>query len=281
MISAAVGKSGPFDVSAEFRDARFGFVEQMDARAGHFAQVVRRDVGGHADRDAGRSVQQHVRHACRQPGRFVARAVVIRREVDRALVDFVEQQFGHRRETRFGVAHRREGFRIVGRTEVALAVDERIAVRERLGHQHHRFVAGAVAVRMVFAEHLADRERALARLGGRGKAQVVHRVDDAALYGFESVTDEGQGAVEHHVHRVVEVGALGVILERDLFEIGLQVHHRHFISRSADCDAIRGRCGRDEASPRASDIVSAWMSSARIAHTSIRIRSLSKRRFRD
>jgi hypothetical protein len=32
------------------------------------------------------------------------------------------------------------------------------------------------------------------------------------------------GAIEHDVHRVVEVGALGVILERDLFVVGLHVH---------------------------------------------------------
>src|SRR3546814_15478599 len=31
-------------------------------------------------------------------------------------------------------------------------------------------------------------------------------------------SDLGQGAVEHHVHRVVEVGALGVLAQRDLLE---------------------------------------------------------------
>src|SRR3546814_5884336 len=31
-------------------------------------------------------------------------------------------------------------------------------------------------------------------------------------------SDLGQGAVEHHVHRVVEIGALGVLAQRDLLE---------------------------------------------------------------
>jgi hypothetical protein len=48
--------------------------------------------------------------------------------------------------------------------KVALAFDQRIAVRERLRHQHQRFVAGAVAVRMVFADHVADGARGFLRL---------------------------------------------------------------------------------------------------------------------
>ena len=61
-------------------------------------------------------------------------------------------------------------------------------------------------------------------LARRGEAELAHRVDDAALHRLEPVADERQRAVEHHVHRVVEVRALGVFLERDLFEVGLQVH---------------------------------------------------------
>jgi hypothetical protein len=36
--------------------------------------------------------------------------------------------------------------------------------------------------------------------------------------GLSPSPEEGQGAVEHHVHGVVEVGALGVFAERDLLE---------------------------------------------------------------
>ena len=51
------------------------------------AQVVRRDVGGHADRDAGGAVQQHVRQARRQQRGLLQRAVEVRRPVDRALAE--------------------------------------------------------------------------------------------------------------------------------------------------------------------------------------------------
>src|SRR3546814_6815769 len=55
-------------------------------------------------------------------------------------------------------------------------------------------------------------------LGRRTEPQLAHRVDYPPLHGLEPVADEGQGAVEHHVHRVVEVGALGVLAQRDLLE---------------------------------------------------------------
>ncbi len=79
-------------------------------------------------------------------------------------------------------------------------------------------------MRMIFADDFADRERRFARLGRGVEAEIAHRINDAPLHGLETVADEGQGAVEHHVHRVVEVGAFGVVLERNLFVIGLQVH---------------------------------------------------------
>ena len=39
--------------------------------------------------------------------RFGERAVIVGRKIDGALVEFAEQEFGDRRKTRFGIAHRR------------------------------------------------------------------------------------------------------------------------------------------------------------------------------
>ena len=50
------------------------------------------------------------------------------------------------------------------------------------------------------------------------KPELAHRIDDPSLHGLEPVAEEGQRAVEHHVHRIIEVGALGVFAQRDLFE---------------------------------------------------------------
>jgi hypothetical protein len=75
----------------------------------------------------------------RQEGRFVEGAVVVGLEVDGAFAEFAEQQFGDRRQARFGIAHG-GGTVAVARTEIALAVDQRIAQRKGLGDAHHGVV---------------------------------------------------------------------------------------------------------------------------------------------
>ncbi len=49
--------------------------------------------------------------------------------------------------------------------------------------------------------------------GAGFESQLAHGVDNAALHRFQPVTDVRQGTVENHVHRIVEVGFLGVILQ--------------------------------------------------------------------
>ena len=87
MISASVGKSGPFMCSHSSAMLASGSSSRWMQALDDLAQVVRRNVGRHADRDAGRAVEQHVRQARRQQRRFLQRAVEVRRPVDRALVE--------------------------------------------------------------------------------------------------------------------------------------------------------------------------------------------------
>jgi len=131
---------------------------------------------------------------------------------------FAQQRLGDRSQLGLGVTHRREALGVVGRAEVALAIDQWVAVRKRLRHQHQRFVAGTVAMRVELADHIADGTRGLFRLGAGVEAQFAHRVNDPPLHRLEAVADEWQGAIEHHVHRIVEIGAFGVFAQRNLFE---------------------------------------------------------------
>ena len=214
---AAGRQIGPLHVLHERARLRIGLVEQMDARLGDLAQVVRRNVGGHADGDALRAVEQHVRQARGQERRFVERAVEVRLPVDGAVGELGEQHFRVPRELALGVTHRGERLRIVDRAPVALPVHDRIAVREILRHQHHGFVAGGVPVRMELADHVADRARRfLVLLAGR-QAELAHRVRDAPLHGLESIRQRRQRAVEDHVHRIVEVRLLREGAQRLLF----------------------------------------------------------------
>ena len=214
---AAGGEIRPRHMVEQRLDLRVGVLEQMDASLHQLADVVRRDVGRHAHRDAGGAVDEDVRQACGQELRLLQRAVEVRCPLDGALFQLGQQGLCIGREARLGVAHRREGFRIVRRAPVALPVHQRRAVVEGLRHRHHRFITSAVAVRVVFAEHVTDGARALLVFGGRLQAQLAHRIDDAALHGLQTVLDMRQRAVEHHVHRVVEIGLFGKDAQRQAF----------------------------------------------------------------
>jgi len=116
---------------------------------------VRRNIGGHAHRDARLPIDEQVRHTRGQNGRLVLRLVVVRDEVDRLLVDVGEQLVREARHAHLGVAHGRRHV-TVDRAEVALAVDEHVAHRKGLRHAHHRVVHRAVAVRVILTDDVAD-----------------------------------------------------------------------------------------------------------------------------
>ncbi len=212
---AAGGEVGPLDVTTELRAAQLLVVEQLDERRAHLAEVVRRDVGRHPDGDPRRAVDEEIRNARRQDDGLGLRAVVVRPKGDRRLLDFRQRLVADPREAAFGVAHRR-GAVAVERSEVAGAVDERIAQREGLRHAHERFVQRGVAVRMKAAHHVADDLRALAVLRVGRQVLLPHRVEDAALHRLEAVADVGQRARRDDRQRVIQVARLRRLVQRDV-----------------------------------------------------------------
>ena len=77
---AAGGEVRALDVLAQLQRRQLGVVDQPQQRRADLAEMVRRDVGGHADRDAHRAVDQERRDARGQHDRLGARAVVVRTE---------------------------------------------------------------------------------------------------------------------------------------------------------------------------------------------------------
>ena len=197
------------------------------------AEVVRRNVGRHADRDAAGAVDEQVGKARRKRHRLLAAVVVVGLEIDGVLVDVLEQRHRRAREPNLGVAHRRRGV-AVHRAEVALAVDQRQAHGEVLRHAHHRVVDRGVAVGVVLAHHVADHAGRLARrLVGR-VAGLVHGEEDAAVHRLQAVAHVGQRAGDDHAHGVIEVGALHLLLDRD----------RRYVVVLRRCGVAHGRwCG--------------------------------------
>src|SRR5882762_5538445 len=98
---------------------------------GDFLQVVRRDTGGEADRNAERSVQQAEWQAGGEQQRLFEFSVVVPDEIDGTLPDLAQYQLRESRQSGLGVPVGGGGVS-VPRAEVALAVDQGIAHRERL-----------------------------------------------------------------------------------------------------------------------------------------------------
>ena len=178
------------------------------------AEIVRRDIGRHADRDAAGAVDQQIGEAGGQDLRLHQRAVIIGREVDRVLVEILEQ--GHRdlREARLGIALRR-GRIGVHRTEIALAVDQRHAHRPVLGHPGQGVVDREIAVRMVVAHRVADDLRGLAVGPSGDEAALLTGVEDAPVHRLQPVAHVGQCTRDDHRHGVVEIGGLHLLDDGD------------------------------------------------------------------
>ena len=114
------------DVGHQLLQAGVGIIQQAADAVDDLAQVVRRDVGRHADRDAGRAVDQKVREAAGQNHRLLQAVVIVWPEINRLFIDVGEHP--HRDFAHLGlgvsVSRRRVA---VDRTEVAVAVHQRIA----------------------------------------------------------------------------------------------------------------------------------------------------------
>ncbi len=190
--------------------------------------VMRRDRGRHADGDALRAVGEQVRERRRQHHRLLVRAVVARAEIDRVLVDAVEQEPRDLGQPRFGVAHGR-GVIAVDVAEIALAVDQRIALREILRQAHHRVVDRLVAVRMEIAHHVADHLGRLLEGGAGIEPQTAHHMQDAAVHRLQAVARVGQRPVHDGRQRVGEVALLERLAQRHVFDLAL-LGGNHFSS---------------------------------------------------
>ncbi len=189
-------------------------VDIGDAGVDHLAEIVRRDVGRHADRDAAAAIDQQVREPRRKNLRLLDRLVVVGLEIDGVLVDVVEQRLGDSREARLGVTLRRRRV-AVHRAEIALPVDQRQAHREILRHADHRVVDRLVAMGMVLTHDLADDACRFAIGAVPVVAAVLHRVEDAPMDRLQPVAHVGKRPRHDHAHGVIEVGALHLLFDAD------------------------------------------------------------------
>ena len=92
---------------------------------------------------------------------------------------------------------------------------ERVAQREVLRHPHQGVVDRRVAVRVVLAHDAADDVGRLPVRPVGAQALLEHRPEDPAVDRLQAVAHVGERAADDDRHRVVEVGALDLLLELD------------------------------------------------------------------
>ena len=199
------------------REARI--VDQRHAGIDHLAEIVRRDVGRHTDGDAAGAVDQEIGKTRRQHHRLALGIVVVGLEIDRVLVEVLDQRAGHAFETHLGVTHRRRRV-AVDRAEIALAIDQRQAHGEILRHAYQGVIDRLITVRMIFADNVADDARRLAVWLVPLVAILVHREEDAPMHRLEPVARVGQSARHDYAHGVIEVALLHFLRDRDGANIG-------------------------------------------------------------
>ncbi|MNZ23668.1 hypothetical protein D3C78_407870 [compost metagenome] len=202
------------DVVHQLVDGQLGVVDQRQAAVDHLAQVVRRDVGGHAHGDAAGAVDQQVGDLGRHDRRDLLGAVVVGHPVDGFLVQVGEQLVGQLGHAHFGVAHGR-GVVAVHRTEVALAVDQHVAQREWLGHAHDGVVHRGVAVRVVLTDDVTDHTGGFLVRLVPVVAQLAHGEQHAPVHRLQAVARIRQGTPDDHAHRVVEVRLFQLVFDID------------------------------------------------------------------
>ena len=206
-------------------DGRLGMVDQMDHAVYDFAGVVRGNVGGHADGDARRTVDQQIGQPRRQDLRFLQLFVVVRLHLDGVFVNVRQQFLGRLLQAalRVAVGRRRVA---VDAAEVALPVNQQAARRERLRHAHQGVVHRRVAVRMVFADHVADHAGALDVGPAVDVSPFAHGEQDAPVAGLQPVARVRQRPAHDHRHRIVDVGPLHLLFDVDRLDAVRQVLRR-------------------------------------------------------
>ena len=190
----------------------------MQRGVAQLGDIVRRDRGRHADRDALRAVRQQVGERRRQHHRLFRLAVIVRPEVDRVLVDPFEQKARDLGHARFGVAI---GGRVIAVdiAEIALPVDQRIARGEVLREPHQRVVDRLVAMRMEIAHHVADDLGGLLERRAGIEPQQLHPVQDAAVHRLQPVARIGQRPVHDGGERIGEIALLQRLAQRDFLHL--------------------------------------------------------------
>ena len=193
---------------------RLVMIDEIGNRADQFAQIVRRDAGRHANRDATGAVQQQIGQTRRQHSRLLLRAIIILGKINGVHVNIGQHLAGDSGHPRLGIAHSGRLVPILT-AEVPLPVHQGITQRKSLGHPRHRIINRLVAVRMIFAQHLANQTRALLVSRPRPQTHIVHGKQNAPMNWLQAIAGIRQRARHNHAHSIVKIAAAHLLVDVD------------------------------------------------------------------
>ncbi len=200
-------------------------VDHRHGRIDRLAEVVRRDAGGHADADAGGAIDQQVGEARRQHARLHHLLVKGQPHLDGVLVQVRQHFLGEAFHAAFRVPVGRRRV-AVNRTEIALAVNQRTAHGEVLGHADQGVVHRHVAVRVIIADHITNDLGALGIRMALGEAKLPHRIQDAPVADLEAVADVRNRPADVHAQRILQVRPVHDVFNRKRDVVPADVRRR-------------------------------------------------------
>ena len=185
-IMQPVGKSGPLMDCIKPSSAMSGssICAQMPSMIS--PQIVRRNIRRHPDGNAGAAVDQQVGKRRREDGRSRSAAHRSSGRNRRSPCPCHPSACRPRCEARFGVPHGRRRIAF-DRTEISLPIARASRASPKAAPCARASDKYRLAVRMIIAHRVAADLRALQMLSRRIETQLVHRVEDAALRGFQPI----------------------------------------------------------------------------------------------
>ena len=193
------------DVLHQLFQSCLRIVDEAAHAVDHLIHVMRRDIGGHAHGDAGRTVDQQVGEMAGQHCGFFQTVVVVGIEIYRVLVDILQHLHGELVHLGLGVSIGRGRVSVYG-TEVSVAVHQHVAHGKILGKADHGVVDRYVPMRMVTPQHGAHRIGALAVRFFRPQGIFIHGIEDTPVHRLQAVPYIRQGPLHDDGHGVIQKG---------------------------------------------------------------------------
>ena len=176
---------------------------------------MRRHICSHTYGNTTCSVYQQQRNLGRQNGRLLQGLIEVGCPIDSLLIDVSHNLIGNLLHTCLGITHSR--CRVtVHRTEVTLALNQRITHSPILCHTYHSLINRTITVGVELTQHIThDTRRLTGRLIRIEIKFGTHIVQNTTMNRLQTITHIGQCTRNDNRHRVVDIGRLHLLFDID------------------------------------------------------------------